>query len=124
MDQLNELCKDWLVAKADELAANKRRVEIEEKIVAITGKKDDGSETHALDHFKVTVKGVMYTKMDWDKWRDVAPQIPAELHPVKTKQELDDKGVKWLRHNRPELYKLLPIEMTPGKTGVEVKVTA
>lgn len=121
-EELKDLAGRWLSAKQEEAKAIAERVKIEEKIVAITGKRDEGSQTHDADGFKVTVKGVVYRKMDWDKWKQVQAEFPVELQPVKMKPELDDKGCKWLAENRPDLYKLLPIEVKPGKTGVEVKV--
>lgn len=122
MEELKALCSQWLLAKQDEAACVAKRIAIEEKIVAATGKKDEGSETHVTDGYKVTVKAVINRKMDWDKWKEVKVKIPVEMQPVKMKPELDDKGVKWLAENRPDLYALLPIEVKPGKTGIEVKV--
>lgn len=121
MEKLNELAREWLEAKAAEDSASKLRVAIEDQIVALTGKRDEGSQTHDLGPFKLTVKGVLYRKMDWDKWETVSRQIPVEYHPVKLKPELDEKGIKWLQEQRPELYALLPIEVRPGKTGVSIK---
>lgn len=122
MSQLKQLCTDWLKAKADEGRANKARVAIEEDIVAIIGKRDEGAQTIEQDGFKVTTTGKVTRKMDWDKWTAIKDQIPANLRPVKTKEELDEKGVKYLKDNEPEIYKLLPIEIKPAKTAVEVKV--
>ncbi len=124
MEALKGLAAEWLSAKAIEAKAVADRVAIEEKIVAVTGKKDEGSQTHDADGFKITVRGVINRKMDWDKWKEVEPQIPAELRPVKQKPELDDKGVKWLQANRPDLYALLPLETKPGKTGIDIKAAA
>lgn len=125
MDVLKTLAADWLAAKARERQAEAERVAVEEKIIALTGKKTEGSQTHdAGDGFKVVVKGVMNRKMDWTKWEQIKDQIPAELHPVKMKPALDDTGVKWLQENRVDLYALLPITATPGKTGIDIKVDA
>jgi hypothetical protein len=118
---LEELCADWLEAKTREQKANADRVAVEQKIEALTGKKDEGSQTHEAGTFKVTVTGKVTRKMDWDKWATVRDSIPAELHPVKMKPELDERGVKWLRDNRPDLYERLPIEVKTAKTAVEVK---
>lgn len=121
MSDLKQLSADWLKAKAEEAAANKRRVAIEEQIVALTGKRDEGSQTHEAEGFKVTVTGKVSRKMDWDKWEQVKSQIAPNLHPVKFKPELDEKGVKYLQANEPEIYALLPIEVKPAKTAIEVK---
>lgn len=119
---LANLCADWLRAKEVERKATADRVTIEELIISQTGKKDEGAQTHATDGFKVTVTGKISRKMDWEKWNTIKAQIPAEMHPVKMKPELDEKGVKWLAENEPTLYRLLPIEVKPAKTAVEVKV--
>jgi len=121
VSDLKQLSADWLKAKAEEAAANKRRVAIEEQIVALTGKRDEGSQTHEAEGFKVTVTGKVSRKMDWDKWEQVKSQIAPNLHPVKFKPELDEKGVKYLQANEPEIYALLPIEVKPAKTAIEVK---
>lgn len=118
---LEALCADWLAAKDVERKATADRVAIEDQIVAITGKRDEGAQTHEAGAFKVAVTGKVTRKMDWDKWDQVKASIPANLHPVKLKPELDEKGVKWLRDNQPDLYALLPMETKPAKTAVEVK---
>lgn len=122
--ELKELCSKWLAAKQAEAEWNKRRVEVEEQIVAITGKKDEGAQTTNEDGFKITVTGKVTRKMDWDKWKEIEGSIPAALRPVKYKPELDEKGVKYLMQNEPEIYARLPIEVKPAKTAVTIEVKA
>lgn len=119
-DTLESLCTQWLNAKSAEQSANAQRVAIEMKIVELTGKRDEGAKTVEADGFKVKVTGKVTRKMDWPAWDSIKSQIPAEMHPVKTKQELDETGVKWLATHKPDFYKLLPISVTPGKASVEV----
>lgn len=118
---LEQLAAEWLVAKAEEAHANKRRTAIEEQIVALTGKKDEGSQTSAATGFKITVTGKVSRKMDWAKWDEVKGKIAPALWPVKMKPELDETGVKWLQQNEVEIYALLPLEVKPAKTAIEVK---
>ena len=118
---LELLCREWLAAKKAEAAANEERLAIEQRIIFHTGKRDEGSQTHEVDGYKITVTGKVSRKMDWKKWEAVKAQIPPNLHPIKTKLELDEKGVKYLQANEPEVYALLPIEVTPAKTAIEVK---
>ncbi len=118
---IEQLCADWLAAKKAEQKANAERVAIEDQIVSITGKRDEGAKTVEVNGFKITVTGRISRKMDWKAWDKVKTQIPADMHPVKLKPELDEKGVKWLADNQPDIYKLLPIEVKPAKTAVEVK---
>jgi len=123
-ESVEQLAIDWLRAKGEEAAANKRRVEIESQLVELIGKKDEGSKTQEVGNFKITTTGKVTRKMEWDKWELVKEQIPANLHPIKTKEELDEKGVKWLKENQPEFYNLLPITVTPVKTAIDIKVIA
>lgn len=123
--ELKELCIAWGQAKANEKAANAERVALEDQIVAITGKREEGSQTHEVEGgFKVTVTGKVTRKMDWKEWEKIKSGIPSELHPVKYKPELDEAGVKWLQENNADVYRQLPIETKPAKTAVDVKVVA
>lgn len=119
---LEKLCADWLKAKQVETAANDLRLNIEEQIVALTGKKDEGAKTVDAEGYKLTITGKISKKMDWAKWEAIKSQIPDLLHPVKFKPEVDEKGVKYLQQNNPEIYALLPLEVKPAKTSVEVKL--
>lgn len=118
---LEQLAAEWLRAKAEEGRANKRRLEVEEAIVALAGKRDEGSQTTEAGNFKVTTTGKITRRMDWSKWEEVKGQIAPALWPVKMKPELDEKGVKWLQQNEVEIYALLPIEVKPAKTAIDVK---
>lgn len=119
--ELKTLCADWLNAKAEEKAATKRRVDLETEILKITGSRDEGSKTTTIEGFKITTKGVINRKMDWEKWQLVRGNIPQTMWPVKTKMEIDEQGVKYLQANEPEYYRLLPLTATPGKTGVTIE---
>ena len=106
------LCAEWQRAKAAEERAKADRVAVELKIAEALPGKPEGSSTHAVPGFKVELTGVINRKMDWTAWSLVRDQIPEEMRPVKSKPELDETGVKWLQTHRPDLYKLLPIELT------------
>ncbi len=118
---IEQLCPEWLAAKKAEQTANAQRVAIEDQIIALTGKRDEGAKTVDVSGFKITVTGKISRKMDWMAWETIKAQIPADMHPVKLKPELDEKGVKWLAEHQPDIYKLLPIEVKPAKTAVEIK---
>ena len=117
---LNELSEEWLSAKDKELKATADRVAIEQEIILLTGQKEEGAQTHKIDGFVIEVKGVINRKMDWAKWDEIKDQIPEALRPIKLKPELDVTGVKYLKANEPDIYALLPITVTPGKTGVTI----
>lgn len=120
---LATLATQWLECKAREQKASKERLEVENKIISITGNKEEGAETTNITGFKIAVTGKLNRKMDWEKWEEVKCQIPDEIHPVKESPELDEAGVKWLFENKKEMYKILPLTITPAKTAVKVEAT-
>jgi hypothetical protein len=120
--EVKELAEALLRAKAIERKANADRITAEEALIAALGKRDEGAQTHNVDGYKVTITGKVSRKMDWKAWESVQEQIPPSLRPVKMKPELDEKGVKYLQANEPEIYKLLPLTVTPAKTAVEVEL--
>lgn len=122
MEGVKGLCRDWIEAKKAEAAANAKRVAIEAKLIEVVGAKKVGSQTTNESGFKVVTTGKENTKLNFDEWEKVKDQFPVEMRPIKTKEELDESGVKWLKENKPELYKLLPIEITPAKTSVKIEL--
>lgn len=119
---LTKLCADWIKAKSVEAAANALRLDIEIQILAITGHKEEGAKTVTQGDYKLSVTGKLTRKMDWVKWEAIKSKIATEMHPVKTTVELDEKGVKYLKLNEPEIYALLPIEIKPAKTSIDIKM--
>lgn len=123
MADLNILAKQWLAAKQSEQEANKARLSIEDQIVAITGNKAEGSETHDASGIKITVTGKMSRTLDISTWQGIESQVPSNLSPVIYKPSLDLKGLRYIEENEPEIYALVSkaIAMKPAKTAVAVK---
>jgi hypothetical protein len=117
------LCGGWLEAKRREDEARKSRIEIENQISVALEKKSEGSITHKLEHYKVTLTQPIYRKLDVDKWVTVKTLIDQKLWPIKVIVEADATGCKWLAKERPDLWALVAdaFTVTPGKVGVEVK---
>lgn len=111
---------DWMDAKNKEIDANKKRSEIEEELLGLLTSKDEGSTSHQIGPYKVTLTGRLNRKVDWDALAKLP--IPAGLLPVKQKPELDLKGVRYLEDNEPETFKIFCKAMTiePAKTSVTV----
>ena len=81
MTNIEALCRDWLDAKRQENAANKRRIEVEEQMAQALDVPDEGSKTHKLEGFKVTVTQPVERKLDeaaWAKNRRVEIVYPGE----------------------------------------------
>ena len=123
MTNLETLCAGWLEAKRAEQKANAERIAIEAQIAEALDVPSEGSKTHNLEHFKVTLTQPVSRKLDvkaWDKVRDICPP---DMQPIKAKIEADATGCKYLANNEPELWaKISPaFETKPGKIGVKVE---
>lgn len=124
MSNVEALCADWLEAKRAETAANKRRIEIEEQLAQALDVPEEGSKTHKLDAYKVTLTQPITRKLDEAAWAKVAHLVPEAMRPVKVKIEADSTGCKYLASNEPELWRKIAksFETKPGKIGVKVEV--
>lgn len=119
-----ELARLWTGAKATERAAQAERVEIEEALISkLGGAKEEGSATHEVGPFKVTVTGKLSYKADVPMLLALCDRVPEHLRPLKTETKLDEAGAKYLRANEPELWRLISnaISISPAKTGLTVK---
>lgn len=118
-----QIVEDLFQARLDEKQANERRVQLEQELIALVGAKDEGSQTHDIGDYKVTVTGKLIRKIDWDTFdKLVASKIPASLHPVKVVREEDIAGIKYLANNEPKMYAILAKALTvkPAKTAVSI----
>jgi hypothetical protein len=117
---VEDAASDWMDAKKEEIAANKRRVEIEEELLSFLTSKIEGTESHQVGAYKITLTGRLNRKVEWD----ILPKlgIPEDLIPVRNKPELDLKSLRYLESNEPEMYKLFSKILTiePAKTSVTV----
>ena len=116
------LCGAWLEAKRREDEAKAARIKIEDEISQALDAKDEGSITHKVEPYKVTLSQPIYRKVDMAVWETIKGFIPMEAWPLKMKIEVDDTGCRWLMENRPDLWKIAAtaITATPGKIGVKV----
>lgn len=103
---------------------DQKRLALEEEIVAVLGKRDEGSKTHTVGDYKVTISARVNRSIDWEKFDEVSKKIPESLWPVK--RALDETGVKYLANNEPAMYKILSSALTvkEGKTGVSIVMGA
>lgn len=110
-------------AKKSEDASKAKRIGAEEALIAALGQRDEGSKTHTVDDWSVTITAKVNRTMDWKAWADVAASVPEQLRPVKMEPKLDLKGVKWLQENDKANYKIVASCLTskPAKTAVTIK---
>jgi len=123
MSNIDGLAADWLSAKAEEQAANMRRLAIEKELTAALEAKDEGSITHTLETHKVTMTQPVTRKLDVRKWEMVNAKIPETLWPVKVVTSADAAGMKWLAENEPKMWASIAsaFETKAGKIGVKVE---
>lgn len=122
---VDSLAQQWLNAKADEEAARKLRVEIEQKLLEQQSieQKENGSATTNTGSFKVTITNKTNRKLDVAAWDALRSQLREDLRSVVVyKPALDEKGVKYIQANEPDQYKILAqcITNSPAKPGVKV----
>jgi hypothetical protein len=115
-----DAASDWMDAKNEETAANKRRLALEEELLSFLTTKTEGSESHQIGPYKVTLTGRLNRKVDWELVEELG--VPDAISPVKYKPELDLKGLRYLESNEPAIYKTFCKALTvePAKTSVTV----
>lgn len=116
---IEKLIQKFIVAKENEVIATVARIALGDEVARELGYPTEGSKTHEVGNYKVTVKGVMNRKANLDAIDGLGLVNP----PIKTKRELDVVGLRWYQDNEPETYKRIAehITATPGRVQVEVK---
>ncbi len=115
----------YIAAKRDEDACKKKRIEAEDRIIALSPAKEEGATTVEAGGYKVTVTGAMSYKCDdLDALRNITCRWDQALVPMKTTRSLDATGCKYLRRERPELWAELArvVTIAPAKVSIKVGV--
>jgi len=118
-----DLATDWLQAKAAEEAAREARIRIEDEMIQALGCRDEGSQTHDADGYKITITGKINRTLDRAAWESIASKVPEDLRPVEYKPSLDLKGLRYLQDHNPDVYRVVAEAVTakPGKASITVK---
>ena len=122
-DNLKPLAQAWLDAKHAEATANAERLKIEAQMVEALEVPTEGSKTHKIEGYKITVTQPVTRKIDADAWAKVSSKCPTAMQPIKTKIEADATGCKYLAENEPAIWKRIAaaFETKPGKVGFKVE---
>jgi len=123
-DDLTTLVDELISAKSAEAIANNYRIKSEEKIIALCGAKEEGSQTFETDSgLKVTITGRLTYSANMAQLVALCAILPPEFRPVKTTTTLDSTGCKYLRTNDPTTWAKIAgaITVKPAKTSVEIK---
>lgn len=124
MDAMDDLAKQWRIAKEKEDTARQTRIFIEGEILKLHPAKEQGSETFATPAgAKVTLTGKLSYKVNLDKLAELTKGWPADVRPLKHKIEADEAKLKALRAEAPKLWADIAqaITVTPAKTGVSIE---
>ena len=122
-DNLKPLAQAWLDAKHAEAMANAERLKIEAQMVEALEVPTEGSKTHKIEGYKITVTQPVTRKIDADAWAKVSAKCPTAMQPIKTKIEADAAGCRYLADNEPQIWKRIAaaFETKPGKVGFKVE---
>ena len=123
MSNIDGLAADWLLVKAQEKEIIAERHAIEEQINAALDAKDEGSITHTLEEYKITLTQPVSRKVDPIAWDKVKDKISSNLHPVKVSISADAAGCRYLAEKEPRLWSKVSKAFTTksGKIGVKVE---
>jgi len=124
--ELEHLAERWLIVKDAERQANAERLQIEDKILELHPAKEEGSSSWTLTNgYKLKMTGKLSYKADLDVLLEITAEWPEEQRPVKTETKADDAALKFLRTNRPDLWKRIAQAVTtkPMKTAVTIEET-
>jgi chaperonin cofactor prefoldin len=123
MSNIDGLASEWLEVKAEEKLIIARRHAIEAQITEALEAKSEGSITHKLELFKVTLTQPVSRKVDPILWEKVKDKIPENMRPVKETISADAAGCRYLLEKEPRMWAkiLIAFESKPGKVGVKVE---
>lgn len=124
MSNIDTLALELNEAKKLEEAARLSRIEVENRIIETLGVKDEGSQSHKGERYKITITGKINRTLDIAAWDAVKNHIPEKYWPVKFKPEIDVTGLKWLRENEAGIYATAcqAISAKVGKPAVTLEV--
>ena len=122
--ELEHLAERWLIVKDAERQANAERLRIEDKILELHPAKEEGSSSWTMQNgYKLKLIGKLSYKADLDMLLDIIAEWPEDQQPIKTETKADEAALKFLRANRPDLWKRIAPAVTtkPMKTTVTIE---
>jgi hypothetical protein len=123
-DEIERLSAEWLKCKEWDAEWARMRVGVETQLAkALAFDKPEGSKTHKVGPYHITLTQPINRKVDPATWDQVRHLCSAELHPVKWKPEPDVAGIRYLILNNPEIWaQIAPaFEAKLGKIGVKIE---
>lgn len=120
---LEMLAHNLAEAKREEDRCKAARLQAEADLAArlLSECPEEGSKTFTIGEFKAVMKRSFKYAADFATMR--ACGLAAELLPIKVKEELDEKGYKWLAANNSEAFAMVSqfVTRTPAKIAVSIE---
>ena len=124
VSEIDQLAFDLEAAKTHELHAKEARLAIEEKLVALVEKKEEGTISKKGDYYKLSVTFGIDRKVDSDIARSLAIQLGDEYERIfKWEAKIDTKEMRFLIDKKPEVYALCARAITskPRKPSLKIE---
>jgi hypothetical protein len=123
-DELDELASKWEKLKNSEVMAQSERLDVEDQILALQEKRDEGAIAQKTRRYKITTTYKMNRKLDLNKWDEIKENIPRRFHPVRYKPELDLKAYRQLEIDNREHFLAIAkhVVATPAKPSIKVEI--
>lgn len=119
---MKELCMKYMEAKAREAKAKEDRLTIESALLKeFNPSKEEGTETKAVDGFKVSVTAKLNRVLDFEAYK--ALQLPENLAFVDLKPEINLKNLRVLEKVDPAIVAAC-ITTRPSKPTIKLEEVA
>ena len=119
---MKDLCMKYLQAKAREKAAKEERLQIEDALLnEFKPAKDEGTETKAVNGFKVSVTSKLNRVLDYVAYREL--DLPENLSFVDLKPEINLKNLRLLEKVDPSIVAAC-ITTKPSKPTIKLEEVA
>ena len=125
MPTIQELAATWLQAKAEETAANAKRLVTEKEILKLLPAKEEGKTTTPISNTtRISTTGKLSIKADVAALQSITVAWPEHIRPIKTKIEQDEPALRQIRLERPDLWRQIALAVTvkPAKTYIQIEV--
>lgn len=122
---ITALMYSYLQAKSALETAKQAVFDLESRLIAEVGTKEEGSLTVHIDDHKVTTTGKMTRKLDPKAWAKLAPELPATLIGmlIRNKPELNLRAYRDLADANPTAFELVSqaVITKPAKPTIKVE---
>jgi len=122
MDLIDEKARELNGLHLQKNAIAAQILVVESELIALVGTKPEGRTKACGDDYTVMTTEKLNRKLDVSIWDQIKGDIPEEMHPVRTKLELDLTKLRKVEELSPGIYKQITRAITEKPAKVAVKV--